>query len=471
VVVAEGLPVQRAGRLRGASRALLTAPWWVVAVGASAFGPYVVAGARTEQLVVYGSAPVVLWLMIRSRIRWPRGLGVVLALWLVPTTIGAIGAVFNDAAPAPYALGSSVLAGIDNFALPVVLIGLAGYWLAKATGRVLLDALAVTVITLLSANAVAAVLQFAGVLRGGSVLGAFWAEGPESVATLALGNGRFTGIFGQPLEAGLAYGIALLLLTYAWVNREGRSPVWYAGSLVLLVTGAFLTVSKTVLVLGIPWLTVLLVLRAWRDRRVQVWLALVCLVVVVVGVILVIPMSGRWYGAYVIKEWGRSLVPWWHQSAAMPGGAGGGPPGFGLVETMTATRYGRNGVILQLAQVMLRTRPWFGFGAAGLNIPYDSAWLQLLAVSGLVGMAAYAALLVWLSSEWLRRRKGMSPAQWLLATGVVGLVIGGSVGFPALTVNRSSTLLWLVLLLSVFSARRTRLVPQSVPAEEPAAGS
>lgn len=93
-------------------------------------------------------------------------------------------------------------------------------------------------------------------------------------------------------------------------------------------------------------------------------------------------------------------------------------------------------------------------GAAGLNVAYDSLWLEVFVVSGIIGVVLAAARLVLLAARWVRVKASLDRAEWQLAGGVLVLAVGASLGIPSLTANRTATLLWLVLGLLVCAQGR-----------------
>ena len=75
-------------------------------------------------------------------------------------------------------------------------------------------------------------------------------------------------------------------------------------------------------------------------------------------------------------------------------------------------------------------------GAAGLNVAYDSLWLEVFVVSGIIGVVLAAARLVLLAARWVRVKASLDRAEWQLAGGVLVLAVGASLGIPSLTANR-----------------------------------
>jgi TctA family transporter len=106
---------------------------------------------------------------------------------------------------------------------------------------------------------------------------------------------------------------------------------------------------------------------------------------------------------------------------------------------------------------VLHAFPWAGFSAAGLNVAYDSLWLEVFVVSGIIGIVLAAAMLVLLAARWARLKATLGRAEWQLAGGVLALAIGASLGIPSLTANRAATLLWLVLGLLVCARGRAAI--------------
>ena len=108
----------------------------------------------------------------------------------------------------------------------------------------------------------------------------------------------------------------------------------------------------------------------------------------------------------------------------------------------------------------MRSAPWAGFGAAGLNTPYDSLWVEALVLAGIVGAVLMAAVLGLLWLRWGRQHDVLSPAQRSLAGATLALAIGASLGIPSVTSDPAAALLWLVMgVLITAQPTRKRDVP------------
>jgi hypothetical protein len=399
--------------------------WWARIVCLSVFGPYVTGSARTEQIVVFASCAVILivgWPQIANARSIPAM--PFLVAWLGLDAIMLIGAVWRPFDPGFYGSqpGSHALA---SYMLPVALMVLTWFWTLSADGPELIRAIAPVVIGAMVVNTAVSLAQLitsnVAVL---SFLPRFW-DTPGSLASGAANaaeNGRFTGIFNQPAEAGVAYAVALFFLIYLAQRREIRARTT-ALCAAALITGGILTVSKIFLLGALP-LAVMVTLRSPRGRiRVILYAAAVSAAFWLLGT--------------------AHLLPSWSHGAIMLGGILH-PPGSPVAE-YTAGRYGTGWRLGPAVSDVLHASPWYGFGAGGLATSYDSLWVQALVLAGIAGLILAAVMLLMLALRLWRLRGVTGPAEWTLAGGVLVLAIGASLGLPSLTANRDATLLWLVL--------------------------
>jgi hypothetical protein len=391
------------------------------AIALSAFGPYLFSGFRTEQVTVYAAFAVLLlggcWIKAR-----PSGHGLaVAALLVVQLTFGLVSAIDPPQNTTIYQLGDP-LAGIDNFALPVAVIG--AMWMLLAIGADRERMIRVICWITVWAMVINAGLAISATGGDGPNLAIFQgqAEG-QSVAYLAEQLGRFSGIFNQPAEAGLMNSVALLAAIYLY--RRRASLLALTGTAICI--GGVLTVSKTFLFVGLPlglWQTV----RATgtRQRRLAAVLAMVMLI---------------WGAAKsgLTPEWtgGKFLI------RLMPGG------NQGAVDLYTAGRFGEDSTLAVVTEQIMASAPALGFGAGGLREAYDNAWVEALATGGLLGAGILTTVLVVLVYAWWCTRSTVSNAESRFAGGLVVVVLGAAVGVPALTINRCSTIVWALLALTV----------------------
>jgi hypothetical protein len=407
-------------RTAGGSRPTL---WWARIVCLSAFGPYVTGSARTEQIVVFVSFAAILtfgWPQVaRARhfapvpflVLW----GGLYAVMLIATVRRPLDPAFYGAQPISHALSALLL--------PLALVTVTWFWTLSADGADLIAAVAPVIVAAMIVNTAISLAQVA--TRNVAIvsfLPRFWDSSGStgSVAVVAAGNGRFTGIFDQPAEAGIAYGVALFCLIWL-TRRRAVNPVVITVCAVMLITGGAVTLSKVFLLGGVP-IAVLTILRGRSRVRVAAWGALAG--------------AGLWLAA------GAGILPAWSGLTAIRGYA---QPAGSLTAQYSAGRYGAGGSLGPVVSDVMRASPLSGFGAGALSVAYDSLWIEVLVVSGILGLIFAAATVALLAFRWVGLRPSLEPPEWHLAGGTLALAIGSSLGIPSLTANRAATLLWLVI--------------------------
>jgi hypothetical protein len=410
--VSNGLPPTGCGMAR-----------WAALTCAAAFGPFA-AGVTTGQVVMLASASIILvtgWpLIITAR---PTPLPT-LGLWTGICAVMLISTAWRSLDPAFYGTQSAVHA-LGWLVMPLLVMIITWYWALRVPPERLILAIARVTAAAMTANAVLALAQLAlsNVALGG-FLPPFWhsASGTVTLAAQAGGIGRYTGIFDQPAEAGLSYGLALLCVIY--LVRRGMRWQLAGVCAALLVTGGALSLSKAFLLGGLP-------LAVWVIARSS-------------GVRMRILAGGATGAAAMVLAGSVGLLPSW--VAGHNGLENLLHPTGSLAFVYTAGRYGPGGGTLgPVAADVLRASPWSGFGADGLAVAYDSEWLEILVLSGIMGAVLMCAALATLGWRWLRLRAVTAPAERSLAGSVLVLTVGTSLGFPTLTANRVGILVWLIL--------------------------
>lgn len=406
---------------------------------AAAFGPYVSSslGIRTEQLAVYGFAVVATLGFIQRPAIHPV-IALPLLAWIAYLLVLLSSTLFR---PAILNVPSgSALAGLDNALLPLAALMIANRWLTApyASPATLTRTLVWGIVVLMSLNTLVSVTSSQVALS--PLLSHFWsaqsvASGNIAVATLAARLGRFSGIFNQPAEAGLAYSIALLGAVYLFAARSSR-PALLALVGGLLIVGGMLTVSKIFLLAGLAVASVQLARYSGRQLRL-----LIALIAVGVAGWAVLTLHLPWEGQ---KGLTYLLQP--------------GASNQGLVGFYTAGRFGDQGSVVGGARYVLAASPWLGFGVRGVSsFAYDSTWLEALASGGLLGVAAMVAAYASFAVLWLRSSGFMPVAERRLAGGLILVLTAASLGLPSLTCNRDATLVWLLVPVALATRRQPRL--------------
>jgi hypothetical protein len=400
-------------------------------VTACAFGPYLseTIGVRTEQPVFLLFAFIFLPIVFRSSISW-RTAGALFCFATVLLT-GIIAWVFPvDLSSASFTTGSA-LAGFVNNLMPIAGILIATAWIALGyTREKIFRTVATVLVWAMSANSLVAVVQVPLNLSG--ILSHFWAatgsgNSTNTVAFLALANGRNTGIFNQPAQAGFLYGLAILFAVYLWGDRNKSHPKLFTFVVLLLALGGFLTVSKIFIVVALPLVFLLLLSQAHgRGKR----------ILYLIG--------GLGAAAFVI-----SITGW-----SFPGRKQiildlSSPQHGGIVGLLSAGRLGSGGSLLVIFHAIATRSPIVGFGLAGISAAVDSDWIGVGVTAGLIGILSYVFLYVLLIRGFRRIRSDDATAGVMLCFLV--LTFCGSFGFPIYTGNRISGILWILLTVCFLS--------------------
>ena len=387
----------------------------VVGIALSAFGPYVIGSIRTEQLLIYSIGALLLPFSL-AQLQPGIGIGVMIA-WLSLVAASLVGAIAPPHSPTVPESGS-LLAGLDNLLLPIVVMMLVWGSMTTESARSSLPFVCRVFVWAAALNSLVALASVWFDLTPD--LRVFWsADEGVSTAEKALGNGRATGIFNHPAEAGTFYGITGIMAVLLYANSLPQLLC----ALLMIVAGGVLSVSKVFIFLGLPLiLLMLLATSTWLRTMATIGF-------MSIAVLLVAQTASTWWSGsdYLL-------------SRILPG------HGDGLLEFFTAGRWqsnsGNNWIIAQI----LNTEPIFGVGAAGWALPYDSAWVEVLVISGLFGLVAYLAALACLTWIAVVEVEG----RYRLATSCfTALLIGGSFGISPLTCNRVAVICWLFISLVV----------------------
>lgn len=396
---------------------------------ASAFGPYLVGNIRTEQLGIYGAAVTLLpFTFVRARPYLP-----VFLPWIAIIVVALLGLIPPTAHSSVYEPGN-MLSSLDNLVLPIMILLLV--WGIVPTDQVQQSLRIVASITVYAAAA-NGVLSIVGTSTDISTyLRPFWgAEGGQTTADRAAELGRLSGIFNQPAEAGVMYGIAGILAVW----RYRHKPKTLLLLLALISVGGMLCVSKVFILGGIPLiLAYLWMARAGLGRAGMLFgVALTALGIAQSGLL------QQWTGYNYLA---RLFAPSQDQ---------------GLIEFYSAGRWNEDAGMISVFDAVIRSRPITGFGISGLQVPYDSAWTEAAVVAGFLGVFFLAAVY---GSLLMMARRVEDGGLRLLATFIVLFLLGASLGIPALTANRASTVVWVVLGLLCLAGREAeKAKPANLP--------
>ncbi|MCF1613602.1 hypothetical protein LQF59_00815 [Tetragenococcus koreensis] len=244
----------------------------------------------------------------------------------------------------------------------------------------------------------------------------FWG-GEDSVALRALTNGRYSGIFNQPMESGTIYSIGLFCWYYL-VKLKKQIKMNDLVKLIFLFFGGILSVSKVFLFVGAPlFLLAMLTNKTFYRYFIKVlsWS--------IATIFLVMQLLVIWKG-------GNYLARFW-------------APGQNLASLLTAGRFGEDSQLVTLFKSVSEHNLFIG-GGYGFSDVYDSLYFYFFSIGGIIGLAFLLILLLTfykqISSQY--KKKGSEYIVFLL---LFCLIVAGGVGAPILTLNRVNILVWIMI--------------------------
>lgn len=397
----------------------------IVLLISAAFGPYLIGSVRTEQMVVYGLTLYCLpALMARARVkRFPLCMFGLWSFILITSLVISIPNLVSGEVTM-----RAFLAGLDHLLCPLAIMAIVAS-VRTLRGSEPEDMINVAAATLRIALAINTLWILLGLVTDTTGLSRwFWApkNDPmiEPVAVRALSTGRLVGIFNQPAEAGLAYSVGLLLGTYEIMHGLSRSRRGRVLTFALVVLGGILSTSKIFILGGLP-LAIL-----WRDRSLGVdrKYRRTKAAVMALSVILVAALLAGGFGQGM-SDMVTRLTP---------------TPERSFFQRATAGRLGEYGGNTFYYRRIWQ-RAWLtGLGFGMVNV-LDSAYLQVFSYSGMLGLIAYMLVMLGLVLRGTLVSQCSSGNLGGLFRRLVALTILSGIGIPAMTSNRSGSILTTVL--------------------------
>jgi len=408
---------------------------------AASFGPYLwmAYGVRTEHVLIYGMLPLALLALLLKRrpiLVFPpllRLWGTMLAITLWTLMVTFLG-------PRNYESGMKVIAHLENYVQPIAIILILVAFvrpMSEETASLLFHRTCQALIAMLVLNSLLVLasvfVNLSGVLH--HFVGAGDAAG-STVSARAASMGRYSGVFNQPMESGLAYSLGLL----AWaslIHRTNRVTLTDYATLAFLFLGGVISVSKIFIAGGCP-LFLMYLTSVGRTRQLFNWKLIVAGVLVTAVSVKVLQ---QWVGLDFFLRLFRAR----------------GGEEANLIALFTAGRFGHEEAFVHLLFARVwEEAPLYGFGFAAQSL-LDNAFLEFFMQGGLPALLGYVLLVLSLGVIGMQQwRRGTPEGRLLLAIFV--LISGGGVGAPVLTLNRASTVLWVLLSLILFivAARQAR---------------
>lgn len=398
----------------------------------AALGPYLTAGLRFDHVAILllGAVSVLLVLLMRATV--PIRFQILITILLV----GAVITMISDSIVAPKYRLASYTSGIGRMLLPAVIMLICAFLLAKK--RALDEAHAKYYFSVIVW--VAALSGFITVLSlflDLSWIESFYSVGGEAgVWSQAKSLGRYTGLFNQPLEAGVFYSTALFVVVF--ITHSSVKVNWNKTFfLVLIVAGGALSLSKNFMVVG----SVLsLYLLYSLSKKVFFRTLVVALFAIFLIGLAFLTFSED--SLYFIE----SLIDIYEND--------------GLMSAMTAGRFGgfegeKTDVEILFSR-LFDISPLTGFGV-NTQLPLDNGYLEYGYQGGIFAMMSNVMFFVVLLFYSLRSVSDYSKLLFVLA--IYGLI--ASMGGPVITANRANISYVFCICICLYYSRTPRSVSAS----------
>lgn len=250
-----------------------------------------------------------------------------------------------------------------------------------------------------------------------------------SLAERVVVHGRYSGVFNQPIESGLAYSIALIALFYLYFKNLMRK-MYFLPLLVIVFIGGTYSISKVFLACtGLFGAMLIPFFITSKNQRVEIFkFSLKFLFAFIFSILFFIKFNPE--GVVFIDEY--------YSPAVMRKN--------GLLLTITSNRYGaRNAVVNKKIGEIKNIVTGDGFPE---DRTYDNGFFEIWTTCGLMGLFAYLIFIMSYSYSGFKMLRQDRFLGYMLIFLSVFLVIG-SLGAGTITLNRSGAVL--TILLSMFS--------------------
>jgi hypothetical protein len=254
----------------------------------------------------------------------------------------------------------------------------------------------------------------------------------EAVWTQAIAIGRFTGLFNQPLEAGVFFSVALFAQLYLFKVRT-QYRVFNIIGLLAICIGGFLSLSKNFTILGIAFALGFSTSINLLTLRAAFLLLVVC---------------GSGISTLVLKLnaiYADSFINLFEEG--------------GLLLALTAGRLGSADTeVSQLFAQLWGQGHWFFGRGLGSQLPLDNGYLEFFYQGGIFAFVGYLIFLATLSIYAVMRRQYIEGKLMMY---LLLFIIGSSFGGPVISANRANVALMLLIAACIVSIRIHTIVKRS----------
>ncbi|TFJ71841.1 hypothetical protein [Carnobacterium maltaromaticum] len=316
---------------------------------------------------------------------------------------------------------TGIFAGIKNMIEPLIVISLFMFYrrddkLDLNTGMI--NYYSKILVTMLILNTVYIFASF--VIDLDFINLYFWGS-TDSVAARAMTNGRYSGIFNQPMESGVAYSLGIFCWQY--VNSKTNDfKTKQMLILIILIIGGVMSVSKVFLLIGLPLFFIFFIGNKnflQFFSKFIIWGTL--------GVLTFNWISKFWSGTdYLLRFFNSSE---------------------NIITLLTAGRFGEGSQQSRFFGEVWKTSPILGLGFGGSKV-YDSMYFYFFSLGGVISLAMLIVLLcifVVKMTKFIKLTENSLESRLFIL--LVLLISLGGFGSPILTLNRVGILLWTLLIL------------------------
>lgn len=393
---------------------VLFTKWIVTAISVSGVFPYLPGGLRLEHLIF----PLALIISIIVSIYRLNSVSRPLLLISFLLFFGAIFAVAVSYFSASSGAAAPMLTMSVRLLLPAIVFASMAFCQPNDSSFSTSTAAAIVFISV-PISLVAIISTFIDL---SSFLSYYIKNEEDSVWTQAFSLGRFTGLFNQPLEAGVFYSVALLALIYLISIRWGLP----AGRLLILgfiLIGGSLSLSKNFIILGV--LTSLVYSISIRVISLRS------------GLVLFGIMAAAIFSWLLLSDdnYANSFIQLFLDG--------------GLLLALSAGRLGTADTeVAQLWSYLLTSGKWVTGVGLGSYLPLDNGYLEYFYQGGVIPVICYIlfilSLLIYSIYYW-----SINESKLLFFLGV--FIAVSSLGGPAITASRANVSLLTLIAVCVLS--------------------
>jgi hypothetical protein len=390
----------------------------------SSLGPYIGFGFRIEHLVIYSLFFLVLTLFF-------NGLTVNKSVFYlcIPLFFSFVVTISFDLITGEKVRDGNVFSSVDNLLQSTLLIFIFSFLIGNSFDEEKFEKILILFVK---------ISFFAGII---SILTIFIdlefllkyfvsiTDDEDNLWKQVMSLGRYTGIFSQPLEAGIYFSCSLFSLIY--LNKKCNLKGFYFwGLFVVIFTAGIITLSKNFYLLGIVMAFVFYgQLSKWPISK--YFLILVSFVSILMIVFI-----------FVISDFGNyfnSLLSLYETN--------------GLASAVTAGRFGgsESTDVEILFNQFYRDGLFMGFGL-GTHLPLDNGFLEYAYQGGVLSLLGYMCFILLGFFKSLNKRHKSSS---LFLRILVLYVFLSSIGGPVITANRANIIIVFLICATVALSNKT----------------